>query len=109
MKLDLHTDITEWDEIIEDLSVEEFKLLELKDSFALKSEEILQNTDFKELYGKNNETVRKNHINKELSSLRESIKESELKISYYKRRIDFLKSIIRIKTELIHYDGEVDL
>ena len=104
--LDLHKDFEEWDKYIDNIIIGEKNLITLKEEFEEQSQEIIANTDFKELYGANNQKVRDNHIKKELHGLSEDITDLKLKIEYAKMRISFLKRLIDMKLELIKYEGE---
>jgi|GEM_PF-6338002 len=101
--LDLHKNFEEWDKYIDNVIIGEKNLINLKQEFEEQSQEIIANTDFKELYGANNQKVRDNHIKKELSELTETINDTKLKVEYAKMRISFLKRLIDMKTELIKY------
>lgn len=102
--LNLHKDFEEWDKYINNAIIGEKNLINLKQEYEDKSQEIIANTDFKELYGANNQKVRDNHIKKELSELTETINDTKLKVEYAKMRISFLKHLITMKTELIKYE-----
>lgn len=100
-ELNLHEDFSEWDNLISELYDAEEELVSLKEKRDVETQKILLEFDFKEAYGKNNETIRKNHIKKELSSTYDKIKTLELGIADKKRKVDFLKSLINMKIELI--------
>lgn len=91
----------EWNKFLDELESSERELKTLKKEYLEKSQEIISNTDFKELYGRNNESVRKDHVNKELSELVEKIDELKLLISDRVRRIEYFKAIA-------HYDAMVN-
>lgn len=98
---DIKGDLYEWSKLITDLGDKEVKYYNLKEKYNELSEKIITSTDFKELYGKNNETVRKNHVKNELSDMVKEIKSLEFDIDYCKRRISFLKQLIHTKTVLL--------
>ncbi|WP_220607686.1 hypothetical protein [Methanobrevibacter oralis] len=98
---DVEGDLYEWSKLITDLGDKEVKYYNLKEKYNELSENIIVSTDFKELYGKNNETVRKNHVKNELSDMVKDIKSLEFDIDYCKRRISFLKQLIHTKTVLL--------
>lgn len=102
--LDLHENFNEWESILGRLEKNEPELIGLKEKFNQLSEKIIEETDFKALYGKNNESIRKNHVKRELSDIVEQINILELAISKDKRRINFIDSLIRMKIELIKYE-----
>lgn len=90
--------LNEWNEAIEELSQKEIEFDKLKKEHFEKTEEIIQNTDFKEIYGKNNADVRKMHVEKILGELTEEIKNLKYSISYLKRKIDWYKGVITFYT-----------
>lgn len=45
----------EWDELIHELSDKEVALFKWKEIYEVKANEIIEHTDFKELYGANNQ------------------------------------------------------
>ena len=98
---DVEGDLYEWSKLITDLGDKEVKYYNLKEKYNELSEKIIESTDFKELYGKNNESVRKNHVKNELSDMVKEIKSLEFSIDYCKRRIMFLKQLIHTKTVLL--------
>lgn len=93
----------EWEKYIRELSEKEIDLINLKETYAEQEQEILSNTDFKELYGANNDKVRKNHIKKELKSLEDAKNDLIISTEYLKRRIDFIKSIMAMQRTLIEH------
>lgn len=90
--------LVEWSSLVNELSTIEVDLFNKKEEYQGLSEEIISSTDFKALYGKNNESVRKQHCREELSEQYDEIKKLEFNIDYCKRRISFLKSLIHVKT-----------
>ncbi|WP_296875487.1 hypothetical protein [uncultured Methanobrevibacter sp.] len=90
--------LCEWSSLVTEVSVKEVDLFNKKEAYNALSEEIIASTDFKALYGKNNESIRKQHCREELSEEYNEIKKLEFGIDYCKRRISFLKSLIRVKT-----------
>lgn len=101
MNEEISVNLSEWSELIIELSSKEIKYYHLKEKYNELSEEIIASTDFKELYGKNNESVRKNHVKNELSDMAKKIKSLEFSIDYCKRRISFLNQLIHTKTVLL--------
>lgn len=93
--------LMEWKNLIEELSLKEETLFKMKDEYQVKSDIIIEETDFKAIYGKNNAEVRKNHIKNELSDLYDNIHDIEFSIAYIGRRISFLKELIRTKRTLM--------
>ena len=91
---------TEWESLIEELSQKEQAYIEWKDVYRIKEEEILNTVNFKELYGANNEKVRRNHVKNALKQYDKNIVDLELSIDWIKRRISFLKGITSYVTRM---------
>lgn len=91
----------EWEKAIDELSEKELALINLKETYAQLEQEIVENTDFKELYGANNQKVRDNHIRNELKDLVDTKNDLNLRIDYLKRRIDFIKNIMAMQRTLL--------
>ena len=91
----------EWADSIQELSDKEVELINLKEVYREKEQEIIVNTDFKELYGANNEKVRKHHIEKTLQAMTDAKHDLEISIDYLKRRIDFIKNLMNMQRSLI--------
>lgn len=83
----------EWELLIEELDELESNLISIKQEYLEESEKIISETDFKEIYGRNNESIRKLHIQKELEPLCKRKIDIEKRIKYSIRRIDYLKNI----------------
>lgn len=98
---DISRDLLEWSKLVTELSNKEIALYKWKECYQIKSEEIIANTDFKALYGKNNEKVRKEHVKSELSDWYDTIKDLEFSIDWIIRRISYLKELIRTKRTLM--------
>lgn len=93
--------LRQWDELIEELSEKEIALFQWKQVYEIKANEIIEHTDFKELYGANNQKVRDNHVRNELSDWYDTIKELEFSIAYIERRISFLRELVKCKRVLL--------
>ena len=91
----------EWDELIHELSDKEVALFKWKEIYEVKANEIIEHTDFKELYGANNQRVRDNHVRNELTDWYDIIKDLEFSIAYIERRISFLRELIKCKRVLL--------
>ena len=89
--------LSEWETLVDELSEKEVALYQWKTVYQIKADEIIGNTDFKALYGANNQKVRDNHVKTELSDWYSIIKELEFSIDWIARRISFLKELIRTK------------
>ena len=83
----------EWNLLIEELNQKERELIEIKNEFLEESEKIIDNTDFNKIYGRNNENIRKLHIQNELKELCTKKTDLELEIKYMVRKIDYLKNL----------------
>ena len=96
--------LNEWDNLIEELSVKEVLLYGKKEDYHRESDRIIAETDFKELYGKNNAEVRKTHVKNKLMTEHETIKALEFSIDWIGRRISFLRELIRVKRTIMERD-----
>ena len=92
--------IVEWEELIEELSEKEIGLLHLKNKIFEKEQIVINETDFKAVYGKNNADVRKNHLLSLMKTDYETRDNLELSIDYLKRRISFLRELVKWKRGL---------
>lgn len=95
----------EWERSIDEITIKETRRMVLKETYQQLEQKIIDETDFKALYGKNNETVRKNHVRAELKEELDELNDLKLRIDYLKRRIDFIKSLMRINSALISDNG----
>ena len=91
----------EWEKSIDDLKTTHIELINLKETYAQLEQEIVENTNFKELYGANNQKVRDNHVKNELKDLVDIKHELKLKSEYLSRRIDFIKNLMAMQRTLI--------
>ena len=98
--------LRQWDELIEELSQKAIALFQWKAVYEIKANEIIEHTDFKELYGANNQKVRDNHVRNELSDWYDTIKELEFSIDYISRRISFLRELVKCKRTLIEVQSK---
>ena len=94
---DVSFDLKEWNDLIIEYSEKEIALYKWKQVYDVKANEIIEHTDFKELYGANNQKVRDNHVRNELTDWYEIIKDLEFSLNYINHRISFLKELIRTK------------
>ena len=92
--------LNEWDNLLKQLQLKEIKYYNLKEQLFDKEQDITNNTDFKELYGKNNAETRKKHIKDVLGKEQNDLKMLELCIENDKRRITYIKELIRTKRHL---------
>ena len=93
--------LTEWEDLVDELTEKEIALFKWKEIYNIKSLEIENNTDFKSLYGKNNEKIRKEHIKNELSEWHYNIKDLEFSIDWISRRISLLRETVKVKRVLL--------
>ena len=91
----------EWDDLVFELSEKEEKLYMLKAKIQGKEELILKETDFKQLYGANNQKVRDNHVRGLLESDFQVKHDLEMSIDFIGRRISFLRELVRCKRVLL--------
>lgn len=94
-------DIMEWNNLVDELSSKEVKLWDCKEAYQVASDDIIAKTNFKELYGKNNADVRKQHVKHELMDLYCEIHSLEVSIDWIVRRINFLRSLVRYKIKVL--------
>ena len=90
----------EWENNITELQELEDSYFKHKEAYENKSQEIIESTDFKALYGKNNESVRKNHVKNTLIAEYNTIHRLEREINHLKRRISFLKVMVYLKIDI---------
>ena len=107
--IDLYSDFDEWDKIINRLDETNRRLVEIKETYQLESDRILEearelHVNFKEIYGANNKDTRKQYVDEQLSDLLEEKKELEFTKADDNRRISYLKRLIDMKIEMIKYD-----
>ena len=98
--------LREWDNLIEELSEKEIALFKWREVYEIKANEIIEHTDFKELYGANNQKVRDNHVRNELQDWYTIIKDLEFSINYIERRISFLRELVKCKRVLLEVKGK---
>ena len=93
--------IIEWSNLITELTIKEIDHHKIKERIFDKEYWMTENTNFKELYGKNNTDIRKQHFKKFLKNEYATKLHLEISIDYLKRRITFLKQLIHTKTVLM--------
>ena len=89
--------LCEWEDLVEDLTEKEIEYYYCKERYQSKADVIIAETDFKALYGANNQKVRDNHVKNELSKDHLHLKNLEFSIDWLSRRISFLRELIRTK------------
>lgn len=100
---DLHKDFTEWYNLIEETSDKETQLDRLRLEILNLEFETDQTTDYKALYGAKNDKVREAHYKKTFGDKYTIKKDLERSIDHNLRRINYLKSMIAMKIQLIKY------
>ena len=100
MKLSIQDCLNEWEKLVNELSEKEEDYYTKKEAYQGLSEEIISVTDFKALYGKNNDSIRKQHVKEELSDEYEELKQLEFRMDYIKRRVSFLKTLVKVKISI---------
>lgn len=95
----------EWNGLIKELSDKEIDYHNKKEEYKALSQEVIETTDFKALYGRNNESIRKQHVRDELRAYYEDIKDLEFSMNYIERQISYLKELIHYKVVLIECES----
>ena len=93
--------LCEWEDLVEDLTEKEIEYYYCKERYQSKADVIIAETDFKALYGANNQKVRDNHVKNELSKDHLHLKNLEFSIDWLSRRISFLRELIRTKRTIL--------
>ena len=93
--------LCEWEDLVEDLTEKEIEYYYCKERYQSKADVIIAETDFKALYGANNQKVRDNHVKKELSKDHLHLKNLEFIIDWLNRRISFLRELVRTKRTIM--------
>lgn len=113
--LDLHSDFTDWEERIERLDKNTRRLVAIDDEYQTESDKILAEARsiknetgsdvIKEMYGANNDKVRKQYVDEQehIVKLLQEKQELEFVKADDNRRISFLKKLIDMKINLIKY------
>lgn len=89
--------IREWEKLVRELSMKEVELYNLKEAYLLAERKIVEETDFKALYGANNEKVRKQHVKSELSDMVQEKANLQFSIDFIRNYIPLLREVIRSK------------
>ena len=109
-------DLIEWNRILNRLSKSTRRLVEIKEEYKNKSDEILakarkikedENIDIiKDKYGGNNDKTRKKYVEEELSDLINERQELDFQVAEDNRRIVYLKELIRTKRMILQAQCE---
>ena len=97
--------LNEWENLITELSNKEVLLYRKKTDYQQKADKIIAETNFKELYGANNQKVRDNHVKSVLAKDYEVIKALEFSIDWIGRRISFLRELVKTKRVLMEVES----
>lgn len=90
-----------WETLINKVSMQEIQLYELKEEIFKEEQDIIKNTDFNALYGKNNKDVRKEHLDKTMKPKNDLKKALEIDIDANKRRIIFYGEKVKCLREFM--------
>ena len=93
--------LEEWEDLIEELTEKEIDYYYTKQTYNVLGDKIIAETDFKALYGANNQKVRDNHVRNELSDLYNTIKTLEFSIDWIQRRISFIRELTHVKRTIM--------
>ena len=104
MDYDAYDDIIAWENILDELESDEEKLLRLKKYLERREQEIINTVDFNKLYGKNNDKIRRYHVQRVLKNTVNDKDNLELKITRDKRMIEFLKATVAVKIEYMRLE-----
>ena len=91
----------EWEDLLKTIDEKSEDLYVLKNSLIRAEQEIIDNTDFKALFGKNNADVRKAYLKDKLQPNYDAKHELEMSIDSAKRRIDYIRSLMNMQRALI--------
>ena len=89
--------LVEYEDMVLELSQKEVELYNLKEAYLIAEQKIVNEVDFKALYGANNQKVRDNHVKNELSDMVSDMKALEFGINWIRSYIPLLKEVIRVK------------
>ena len=93
--------LMKWETLINKVSMQELELYNLKEAIFNEEQEIIKNTDFNSIYGKNNKDVRKEHLDKTLKPKKDLKKSLEIDIDANKRRIIFYGEKVKCLREFM--------
>ena len=95
--------LRKWETLINKVSMQELELYNLKEEIFNEEQEIIKNTDFNKLYGKNNKDVRKEHLDKTMKPKNDKKKMLETAMEANKRRITFYHTKVGVLRDLMKY------
>ena len=88
-----------YEDLVLELSDKEIELYMLKEQYLQRESEIVQTTNFKELYGANNQKVRDQHVKETLSDMVQSKVELQFTIDFIRNYIPLLREVLRSKSD----------
>lgn len=100
MDVPLTSLVMEWERMVREENYKQYELYSLKEKYLMAEQKIINETDFKEIYGKNNEKIRNAHVKSKLSHLVMKMKYLEWSIDFINGYIPLLREIIRMKREV---------
>ena len=89
--------LREYEDLVLELSDKEVKLYNLKEAYLIAEADIVNHTNFKELYGANNQKVRDKHVKSELADMVAEMKKLEWGMNFIKNYIPLLREVLRVK------------
>ena len=89
--------LREYEDLVFELSEKEVELVNLKEVYLIAEAKIVNETNFKELYGANNQKVRDQHVKTELSDMVQQKQGLTFSIDFIRNYIPLLRECIRSK------------
>jgi len=86
-----------YEDMIVELSDKEVELYSLKEAYLIAERKIIEETNFKELYGANNQKVRDQHVKAELQDLVDKKASLQFSIDFIRNYIPLLREVLRCK------------
>lgn len=93
--------LEKWETLINKVSMQEIGQYNLKEEIFNKEQQIIAETDFKEIYGKNNADIRKQHLQSVMKEDYDKKKALEITIEANKRRIIFYGEKVKCLREFM--------
>lgn len=89
----------EYENLLNTLTQKQIDLITVKEEFIEREFNIkyIEDIDFKKLYGKANEDIRKHHVQVTLKDLYDKKQSLELEVEHLKRRVSFLKAVMYLR------------
>lgn len=79
------------------------ELLELESSWRNESNDIILNTDFKKLYGKDNEHIRNAHLNTEIPDMTDKIEIQKSMVNFLEMDISQIDKEINVHNKILSF------